>query len=509
MNIKEHYKERLLTSMNDGRYLASQQIKENNMKNINELRAFTNDQLDDPVTRTIAQDQMGRLRKIAADHNANPNKPAGYGDRITTMLRTRGARVGTQNNSVYSLPFSRDDRPVPVSHNMALDSREIAQDDRFKASEYGNSQRRDRRQLAARRREWDSGVAAANKQGFTRPSGITEKNNMMNIKEYYKQILNSEINEKLIGKQHQIDADGNKKINRKDFAIINARKKSAMNEATPAEIQGHQISRLDRIANKFNGGEWGADLSKPRNLRAGKRIANLYKKAGVMGGFRPYSGLAGSDPVMMRADVSPAHPDSIRDANAELKAARGSNRTFGRRVRAFVKRTTGLEEMNQVDEMALTKNAFNTMLKDVKKARRMGDATSGVKSARHWRDEEKKSIALVKALRSPILYDIGPKGGLVHINRLTGSKDPARDLTYAANFDTKVPKAVLRSAKKLADLHGMFYTTHDGNDEVTNPLGKTVAIGSSKGRTGKRLKRRPQDGFIRLSRKVSDGFDQM
>jgi len=382
-NIKEHYKERLLTSMNEGRYLASQQIKENNMKNINELTAFTNDQLQNPLTRTIAQDQLGRLRKIAADHNANPNKKAGYGDRISTMMTTRGAAVAASlKNSVLRLPFSRDEKAVPVSHDTKLDSREINQDDRFRSSEYGDERRRDRRQLAARRREDNRGVADANRRGFKTPEGITEKNNM-NIKEYYKQILNSEINEKLIGKQHKIDADGNKKINRKDFAIINARKKSAM---------------------------------------------------------------------------------------------------------------------NQVDEMALTKNAFNKMLKGVKDARRMGDATRGDKSALHWRDEEKKSIALVKALQSPILYDIGPKGGLVQINRLRGSNNPARDLTYAANFRTKVPKAVLQSAKKLARLHGMFYTTHHGNDVVTNPIGKTVAVGGKLG---------PTSGFIRQSRKVSRGFDQM
>lgn len=308
--------------------------------NINELRAFTNDQLDDPVTRTIAQDQFGRLRKIAADHNANPDKKPGYGDRITTMMRTRGARAGTQNNSVVILPSNRHDNTPLVSHNMALDSRQISEPDRFSASEYGDQQRKSRRKLDARRRKYALGVAAANKQGFTRPSGITEQNNM-NIKEYYKQILNSEINEKLIGKQHKIDADGNEVINRKDFAIINAKKKSAMNEATPAEIQAHQISRLDRVANKFG----DADLSKPRNLRAGRRIANLYNKAGVIGGTRPYSGLAGEDPVMMRADVSPAYPEAIKNANAELKRDRGSNRTVGQKIRGFVKRTTGLEEM--------------------------------------------------------------------------------------------------------------------------------------------------------------------
>jgi len=222
-------------------------------------------------------------------------------------------------NSVLRLPFSRDEKAVPVSHDTKLDSREINQDDRFRSSEYGDERRRDRRQLAARRREDNRGVADANRRGFKTPEGITEKNNM-NIKEYYKQILNSEINEKLIGKQHKIDADGNKKINRKDFAIINARKKSAM---------------------------------------------------------------------------------------------------------------------NQVDEMALTKNAFNKMLKGVKDARRMGDATRGDKSALHWRDEEKKSIALVKALQSPILYDIGPKGGLVQIDRLRGSRDPARELTSAANDEIR------------------------------------------------------------------------
>jgi hypothetical protein len=378
----------------------------------------------------------------------------------------------------------------------------------------------------------------------------------MNIKQYYKQILNSEINEKLIGKQHKIDADGDKRITRKDFAIINkksamkrvtnemygtlgrqavntmqnnasaqgrplspsekaaavrhaqnaskaaamtrpaAKKNSAMNEATPAEIQAHQISRLDRIGNKFNGGEYGADLSKPRNLRAGERIANLYKKAGVMGGFRPYSGLAGSDPVMMRADVSPAYPEAIKNANAELKRDRGSNRTVGQKIRRFVKRTTGLEEMNQVDEMALTKNAYRKMLQGVNDAQDRGDATSGNKSALHWRDHEKKSIALVKALKSPKLFDIGPKGGLVQIGRLKGSKDPARDITYGANFrhmrgKSRIPTEVTRSARELAKLHGMFYTTHPlGDEDVTNPLGKTVAIGGRRG---------PLDPFYRIA----------
>ena len=343
----------------------------------------------------------------------------------------------------------------------------------------------------------------------------------MNIKEYYKEILNSEINEKLIGvdegyaRSNRINDSMRRKVERGiavpaglrsagKIAVNKARRadkkrglldfEDEMNEATPAEIQAHQIARLDRIGNKFNGGEYGADLRKPRNLRAGRRIANLYKKAGVLGGFRPYSGLAGEDPVMIRTDTWPAYPEAVTNANAELKRDRGSNRTVGQRIRGFVKRTTGLEEM------ALTKKAFNTMLKGVKKARDMGDATSGNKSALHWRNYEKQSDALVNALRSPKLYDMGPKGGLVQIGRLKGSRDATGIITAAANLRTKVPKTVLRSAKELAKLHGMFYVTHGlGDEDVTNPIGKTTAVGGKLG---------PTSGFIRQSRRVSDGFDQ-
>jgi hypothetical protein len=159
----------------------------------------------------------------------------------------------------------------------------------------------------------------------------------------------------------------------------------------------------------------------------------------------------------------------------------------------------GRFEMNQVDEMALTKNAFNKMLKGVKQARRMGNATSGDESALHWRDHEKKSDDLVNALRSPILHDIGPKGGLGQIDRLTGSEDPTRDLTSAAKFGTEVPNPVLRSARELAKLHGKFYVTHplgNARTNVTNPLGNTAAVG---GKTGQ---------FVRQSNSVSNGFDQ-
>jgi hypothetical protein len=278
-----------------------------------------------------------------------------------------------------------------------------------------------------------------------------------------------------------------------------------MNEATPAEIQAHQISRLDRIADKFDkkGGAFGADLSKHRNLQAAHRIHQLYKTAGVMGGWRPYSGQAGDAPAWMRANVSPADAESIEDAKKYLKGVRGKNRTVGekirgfiKRTRGFVKRTTGLEEMNQVDEMALTKNAYRKMLQGVNDAQDRGDATSGNKSALHWRDHEKKSIALVKALKSPKLFDIGPKGGLVQIGRLKGSKDPARDITYGANFrhmrgKSRIPTEVTRSARELAKLHGMFYTTHPlGDEDVTNPLGKTVAIGGRRG---------PLDPFYRIA----------
>jgi hypothetical protein len=306
-----------------GRYPASGISEENNMKNINELTAFTNDQLQNPLTRTIAQDQLGRLRQIAADHNANPNKKAGYGDRISTMMTTRGAAVAASlKNSVLRLPFSRDEKAVPVSHDTKLDSREINQDDRFRSSEYGDERRRDRRQLAARRREDNRGVADANRRGFKTPEGITEKNNM-NIKQYYKQILNSEINEKLIGKQHKIDADGNKKITRNDFAIINARKKSAMNRVT-----NEMYGTLGRQA-----------------------VNNMQNNASAQ--KRPLS------PDERAATVR-------QTQNASRAAATARQQAAARKKKSPMNEATPAE-MNQVDEMALTKNAFDTMLKGVKK----------------------------------------------------------------------------------------------------------------------------------------------
>ena len=154
--------------------------------------------------------------------------------------------------------------------------------------------------------------------------------------------------------------------------------------------------------------------------------------------------------------------------------------------------------------MALTKNAYRTMLKGVNDAEDMGNATRGDKSALHWRDYEKKSIALVNALKSPKLFDMGSRGGLVQIGRLKGSKDPAGEITYGANFrnfrgKSRIPTAVTQSARALARLHGMFYVTHPlGAKNVANPLGYTTAVGGKRG---------PLSPFIRVSRSAERHAD--
>ena len=227
MNPKEYYKERLLN-------------EQNNM-NINELRAFTDRDIAlNPKIRTIAHDQLGRLRTIAANHNANPNRTADRGLRISNMMRTRGADVASDpiSNTVMRQPFRRDENPSPVSHTTPLDSREMREPDRFRAAAAGGIMRSNRRNRAKSDRNDALGVAAANKQGFKTPEGITEQKNM-NIKEYYKEILNSEINEKLIGKQHRIDTN-------EMYGTLGGQAVKKM--VTKASVQGRSLSPNERAA---------------------------------------------------------------------------------------------------------------------------------------------------------------------------------------------------------------------------------------------------------------------
>lgn len=120
---------------------------------------------------------------------------------------------------------------------------------------------------------------------------------------------------------------------------------SLLDEATPAEIQAHQIQRLDKLGDKVG----QKNLSNPANLRAATRIAMLYNKAGVAGGKYPYSGIAGS-PGMISMPTRPAHPKAIAAAETGLKGLRGSNRTVGQRIRGAIKRTIGLEEAIRADK---------------------------------------------------------------------------------------------------------------------------------------------------------------
>jgi hypothetical protein len=227
MNLKEYYKERLLN-------------EQNNM-NINELKAFTDKQLNNPDTRRIQKHQMIRLRTIAANHNAeSPAKPKNSSytnkvraQRIASLLGTRGALAGVANDGITITHNYRQepdglggetqvDKTAPIGSNSLLSTGYSSERGRRDSEKRGNNLRSHERKMRINNR-------------------ITEKNNM-NIKEYYKQILNSEINEKLIGKQHKIDADGNKVINRKDFAIINAKKKSAMNAVDEGYARSNRIN---------------------------------------------------------------------------------------------------------------------------------------------------------------------------------------------------------------------------------------------------------------------------
>jgi hypothetical protein len=172
--------------------------------------------------------------------------------RIAAMIRARGSMAdhgemgvkmdATERSGTTVLRTNYSNDIKPIHNHTTFNSREYGELNRYYDGEIVGKTLRDRaRKDRAKSAAADAGRKEANKRGFKTPEGITEKNNM-NIKEYYKQILNSEINEKLIGKQHKIDADGNKVINRKDFAIINAKKKSAMNAVDEGYARSNRIN---------------------------------------------------------------------------------------------------------------------------------------------------------------------------------------------------------------------------------------------------------------------------
>jgi hypothetical protein len=130
---------------------------------------------------------------------SSTRKP-GYAERITYLLRTRGANVGLEARphdagaDIAKLPIYRQDIPIPVHPDTVMGPRDLSQEDREQASRSGSKENAARHKERRVTSAWNRGVADAVGRGFTRPSRISEENNM-NLKEHYKQILNSQLNE--------------------------------------------------------------------------------------------------------------------------------------------------------------------------------------------------------------------------------------------------------------------------------------------------------------------------
>ena len=180
------------------------------MKNINELRALTDKQLENPNTRRIAHDQLDRLGRIAARHNdAQPSNKGSFKDklraeRIVSALGARGANVRVDKKDGRTITHQgREHEPdgfggeneiimpdhAPIHRNSSLFL--PAYDKPLQPTE------NQRHRYGIRGKNLSRFAKQMRKNGQTGryPSfGISEENNM-NIKEYYKERLLNSINE--------------------------------------------------------------------------------------------------------------------------------------------------------------------------------------------------------------------------------------------------------------------------------------------------------------------------
>ena len=160
--------------------------------NINELRAFTDQQLQNPNNQRIQKHQMIRLRNIAAKHNAKMPKDSSFknkvrAERIASLLGARGALASVDDKDGTTIthngrqePDGRGgenevDKTAPIYPKSLLDIGYSNYNSRRNSEIRGQNLRRFAKQMR-------------------KNNTIREQNNM-NIKEYYKQRLLNDLNE--------------------------------------------------------------------------------------------------------------------------------------------------------------------------------------------------------------------------------------------------------------------------------------------------------------------------